>query len=124
MKMRSRQTLFDEFAAALQFPEYFGENWHAFADCLSDLAWWPATQRRLIVWDSSHVLNVQPDEYSLFLEILRKSAEEWASDDEFREACPLNVVLHTEEGDLSDLRSRLDAVGIAYSLDEISGFTF
>jgi hypothetical protein len=36
-KMRSRTGLFDEFAAALQFPLYFGENADAFDECVRDL---------------------------------------------------------------------------------------
>jgi hypothetical protein len=41
VKMQTVQQLFDEFAAALQFPWYFGENWAAFDECLTDLAWLP-----------------------------------------------------------------------------------
>ncbi|WP_199922364.1 barstar family protein [Microterricola viridarii] len=36
-KMRTLRPLFDEFAAALQFPLYFGENRDAFYERLSDL---------------------------------------------------------------------------------------
>lgn len=32
----SREELFDALAEALSFPEYFGRNWDAVADCLSD----------------------------------------------------------------------------------------
>jgi RNAse (barnase) inhibitor barstar len=38
-KMRSVDALFDEVSAALQFPSYFGENWPAFDECLSDMEW-------------------------------------------------------------------------------------
>ncbi len=36
-KMKTKQSLFDEFAAAFQFPLYFGENRDAFNDCMTDL---------------------------------------------------------------------------------------
>lgn len=38
-KARTTRSLFDEFAAAFQFPEHFGDNWDAFNDCLTDLEW-------------------------------------------------------------------------------------
>jgi hypothetical protein len=40
-KMRTVSGLFDEAAAALQFPYYFGENWSAFDECLADMTWLP-----------------------------------------------------------------------------------
>ena len=35
----SRDELFDAYATNLAFPSYFGRNWDAFVDCLSDLSW-------------------------------------------------------------------------------------
>lgn len=54
-KMRSVLGLLDEFASALQFPLYFGENRDAFDECIADLAWLP--QARGIV-----VVVTEPDE--------------------------------------------------------------
>jgi hypothetical protein len=48
-KSRSLAELFDEFAAAFQFPLYFGRNRSAFDDCISDLDWLPQANGFIIV---------------------------------------------------------------------------
>ena len=35
--MRSTEGFYNELAAALQFPLYFGKNWDALDECLADL---------------------------------------------------------------------------------------
>ena len=42
-KMRRLDDLYNEFAAAFQFPDYFGENWAAFDECLGI---WNGSRRR------------------------------------------------------------------------------
>ncbi|MFT3925435.1 MAG: barstar family protein [Myxococcales bacterium] len=37
--LSTREQLFQAYARALRFPAYFGRNWDAFVDCLSDLSW-------------------------------------------------------------------------------------
>ena len=39
---RGKGDLLQRIAAALEFPQTFGANWDALADCLGDLAWLPA----------------------------------------------------------------------------------
>ena len=38
-EIKNKNELFELFCSQLKFPEYFGENWDAFYDCLADLSW-------------------------------------------------------------------------------------
>ena len=52
-KIRTVGRLFDEMAAALQFPYYFGENWPAFDECLADIDWLADGGRRALRFGNS-----------------------------------------------------------------------
>ena len=53
--MVSAIDLFDRCAAVLSFPAWFGRNWDALADCLTDLGWLPG-QGHVLLWDQYGVL--------------------------------------------------------------------
>ena len=73
-KMRTSPGLFDECAAALQFPNYFGENWAAFDECLSDMDWLPlAGGTVLLVLDAGQTLADVEDLSTLIRAIGRAS---------------------------------------------------
>jgi hypothetical protein len=38
-EMTDKTQLMQEFAAVLNFPDYFGGNWDALQDCLKDVSW-------------------------------------------------------------------------------------
>lgn len=66
-------SVFDAMARALEFPDWFGANWDALEDCLSDLSW-----RR----GEGHVLILQGhpagDALGVLTDVLRAAAEYWA----------------------------------------------
>lgn len=80
-RMRTVTGVFDEFAAALQFPYYFGGNKDAFDDCLRDLDDFigPALGYVIAVRDAAQLLEDQPDERSWFQEAMADCAEYWAA---------------------------------------------
>src|SRR5438445_11607692 len=79
-KARSKAALFDEFAAALQFPCYFGENWDAFDECLTDLAWLPGKAYVFLIVRSIHLLDQEPaDRLNLFLKAMEDAGEGWSN---------------------------------------------
>ena len=75
--MISARALFNEFAAALQFPCYFGNNWNAFDECIADLEWLPGKGYLIMIVDGSYVLRDEPDELAVFLRIMRSVSQEW-----------------------------------------------
>ncbi|MFK0117013.1 barstar family protein [Streptomyces sp. NPDC090994] len=70
--------VFSQFCKTLRLPGYFGWNWNALHDCLSDLNWISATRYLLIMEESEKILNEAPEERSTFFRTLLRSAEDWA----------------------------------------------
>ena len=97
-------SLFAEFARALEFPDYFGHNWDALEECLTDLEWLPAKGYILLITDAAHVLSNDEAEYETFLEILRDAGEAWGSGQAGmgpRRATPFHVLFAVSEGEKS-----------------------
>ncbi|WP_369744483.1 barstar family protein [Paenarthrobacter sp. AMU7] len=102
-KMRERQSLMDEVGAALQFPSYFGENWDALDECLSDLDWMlPVTSLALLIQDAEQVLaDENPDQLQIFVSLLRNAISTFAEAVELGEVwdrppIPFHVVLQAD----------------------------
>jgi RNAse (barnase) inhibitor barstar len=81
--------LLSEFARALEFPSYFGQNWDAFEECLTDLSWMPAAGYLIIVTNAEQVLRGQEEDYATFIDIVRAAGQEWAA----ARAIPFHVVM-------------------------------
>jgi hypothetical protein len=78
-RMRTTEDMFNEFAAALQFPYYFGENWGAFDECLRDLSWLPATAYVIALFDSPDLLAKEdPSQVDRFFYVLESVCVEWS----------------------------------------------
>jgi Barstar (barnase inhibitor) len=73
IRFDAKEKLLKNIAAALQFPGWFGQNWDALEDSLTDLSWLGA---------GGHVLlfeNPRPgDDLGVLMDVLRSSAEWWA----------------------------------------------
>jgi RNAse (barnase) inhibitor barstar len=70
--------VFNEFARALEFPDYFGHNWDALEECLADLEWMPAKGYVLLVTDAHCVIPDEEEEYETLLEVLSDAGEAWS----------------------------------------------
>jgi barstar (barnase inhibitor) len=78
-----RQSFMDRCSADLHLPDWFGRNWDALADCLTDLSWWPADPggRQLRVRHWRDYEAAKPREWRIFKEILRDAEVFWRHTD-------------------------------------------
>ncbi|MEO5565947.1 MAG: barstar family protein [Luteimonas sp.] len=66
-------------AAALGFPDWFGGNWDALADCLADLSWRPAAGYLLLLEHASQWRDAEPEAFDTTLAIIEEAARGWAA---------------------------------------------
>lgn len=121
-KMRTVQGLMDEFAAALQFFDGFGENWGALEDCLMWMdEWLPAEAYVLVVEKSEELLADEPGDLGDFLATIQTVGESWSQPVEFpsqfrRDARPFHLLLNVSRGN-SEAVARLIEVAERSGVD-------
>lgn len=119
-KMRNLQGLFDEFAAALQFPLYFGENTDAFDECISDLeGLGPGSGFVVTIVEPAELLaDVDAGGFEWLVRSLGSATETWGlpvQDGEWwdRPALPFHVVLAGSRDSLTSAEQRWARAGAA-----------
>jgi len=76
-EIHDKDQLLKQAALALRFPEYFGNNWDAFADCLTDMSW-HETDGFVILYDHFDSLAAHsPRDFEMALDIFKESTEFW-----------------------------------------------
>jgi len=75
--VEDKDRFFQEAATVLNFPEYFGHNWDAFEECLTDMSWLPAPGYLILCEDLESFRQQARDDYQTFLAISRDAASFW-----------------------------------------------
>ena len=70
-----KNELLARFAGGLQFPPWFGANWDALEDCLTDLSWLKADGHVLLI---EGVSGLPADDFGVLKDVLSSSAQYWA----------------------------------------------
>jgi len=70
-----KQAMMECVARALEFPRWFGGNWDALEDCLTDLSWSSAGGHVLLIEGTPEMTG---DERGIFIDILASAAAWWA----------------------------------------------
>jgi RNAse (barnase) inhibitor barstar len=119
-KMTKLIHLYDEFAAALQFPYYFGENWNAFYECITDLEWLAGDVYILVITDSMMLLSEEDEEQlDALTNIFQEAGNEWnrpinTPEAWSRPAVAFHVIFQCDESDKQAMVSRLKSVNTTF----------
>ncbi|PPI54086.1 barstar family protein [Rathayibacter toxicus] len=112
-KMMTQSALYDEFAAGLQFPYYFGENRNAFDECISDLGDRDVGKGVSIsISDCDLILKKAPlDAFAFLLDSLRRAGNIWGTPIKEqqswdREAKPFIITLFSQDEDYSRIEEK------------------
>ena len=70
-----KDALMERVARAMRFPQWFGGNWDALEDCLTDLSWSNAGGHVLLIEGGAEMSS---DERGVFIDILAAVAVWWA----------------------------------------------
>ncbi|MDK1474291.1 barstar family protein [Streptomyces sp. 549] len=86
---RDRDAFFDRCSRALDLPDWFGRNWDAFADCLTDLSWWGEADGYLLVLRSwGDFQRAAPADAATAADVLSAAVAYWSARD-----TPMTVLL-------------------------------
>jgi hypothetical protein len=111
--------LFQEWAAAFQFPYYFGHNWDAFHECIRDLDWMPADAYVAVVTNVDKMLPEDPDSFRILVELLEDSAQYWRNptpNPPFDRPAIFQVIYHAERDAAESARRRLTEAGASFEV--------
>jgi RNAse (barnase) inhibitor barstar len=75
--VRDKRTLFERLATALKFPDWFGRNWDALADCLGDLSWMPADGYLILLEHCDGFRAGHGGDFTTALQVFAAASEAW-----------------------------------------------
>jgi hypothetical protein len=76
-KIFDKQSLLAESARAFWFPDYFGHNWDALEECVTDLSWFEETGYVLLYDHAAVLVSQGPDVWATFYDILNSTVAHW-----------------------------------------------
>ena len=112
-KAGTTAAFYDELAAALQFPDYFGENWDAANDCLGDLEWLHADAIVLGLLDGDKLLAAGGDEAGRKLvAVLKAAGQHWNHLPDKKKSQTFHIVMQAGPADADAVQLRWAGLGL------------
>ncbi|MCE9549461.1 MAG: barstar family protein [Betaproteobacteria bacterium] len=78
-EIEGKEKFIDAIAQAVHVPDWFGGNWDALADTLSDLSWQPASGYVLLLRNDNNMLGMAAEDHNIAMEIFADTIAFWKS---------------------------------------------
>jgi RNAse (barnase) inhibitor barstar len=75
--LASKAGILGRVARALDFPDWFGKNWDALNDCLTDLSWLDGRGWVIIFENSKHLAARKPQVFHSAVEVFQAANDYW-----------------------------------------------
>ena len=79
-KITDKDGFLDAIGKALDFPDWYGHNWDALADCLTDLSWMAADGYVIVLDHADAFARANPTDFATALSIFQDAADTWRED--------------------------------------------
>jgi Barstar (barnase inhibitor) len=76
--VHDKAALLEAVAGGLGFPQWFGGNWDALKDCLTDMSWNVAPGYVVVLEHSAEFIGYAPGEFATAREVFEGAARYWA----------------------------------------------
>ena len=76
-EISSEEELLKHLAQAMKFPDYFGNNWNALEECLSDLDWLPAKGYVIQFANADIFIKTHSSDFKVFVQIIESVKSYW-----------------------------------------------
>ena len=76
-KIEKKEQFLNHASVAMHFPEYFGDNWDAFEDCLTDLSWQDAPGYVILFDHYDGMASHAHGQFETALEVFQSAVEYW-----------------------------------------------
>lgn len=108
--------LFYEFSKVFKFPDYFGNNWAAFDECINDLEWLEGKAYILFITESDKITKTSDNDFKTLIKLLMQTIVEWTEgrnyDDFPTQPIPFHIVLQSSTDNVEELKRRVKIAGI------------
>ena len=98
-RVTTKETFLEAIGKALDFPDWYGHNWDALADCLTDLSWMAADGYVVVLEHADAFASAAPTDFATALSIFQDAADTWRED-----GVPFWTLVGTTSGELDWLQ--------------------